>query len=397
MSAVRRSKRTILVVSSATLREMLEKGNVWYVQHYAAYFHNVYVAYFLGGPPQAVTRGSTTLTSLGGGRNSKIDLLFAPVRLYRFAKRIGPTSCLTGDLVYSWWTLCICKAVLRFKEYLMPVCMPEQIYRSTRRSLSGLPICVERVFTKLSFLLAHRVLTARSFGSFPNWLSADTLSRRKLIIVDTLVDALPSDGFFTTLRLVAKRDLRIEARKREFRLIYVGRLHREKLVDDLVRMMPLVRALEGSRVVVTLTIVGDGPERERLMNLAVSLGVEDRIKFLGTVPNEELPKHLLNARAFVSPLTGTALREAGLCGLPVIAYDSDWIHGLLKHEDTALLVRPGDSEQMAQFVILLATHERLRNRLSRNFEELAWRMWSPQGLQNSLRVAFQEKEDLRRV
>jgi glycosyltransferase involved in cell wall biosynthesis len=381
--------RKLLIVSPATLKEMLRKGNVWYIRHYETYFDKVYVAYLIGDPHEPVSCGNTTLISLGTGRGGKVDLILAPYRLYQLAKKLRPTSYLTADLVYSWWTCALIKNLLRAKIYLMPVCMPEQIYKSSRKSLSNfLPIQLERIFIFLSFALADRVITSWSFGKFVDWLTSHPLAQKKLVITKTLVDALPTIGFFKNLRTVNKNSSPFQ--EGDFTLIYIGRLHREKLVDDLIKMMTLIKIRLNRTPLyrVKLNLVGDGPEKPHLKLLANELGVEEMIEFVGSVPNEDLPEYLLRAKIFISTLTGTSLREAALCGLPIIAYNADWIRGILKHEETALLVPLGDFEKMAHEVIRLISDEKLRNRLSHNIKELAWRLWSPQSIYESLCQVF---------
>jgi glycosyltransferase involved in cell wall biosynthesis len=73
----------------------------------------------------------------------------------------------------------------------------------------------------------------------------------------------------------------------------------------------------------TLTIAGDGPERQNLINLAKTRGVDNRVKLLGVVPHGELPTLYGAADALVlaSSREGWAnvLLESMACGTPVIA------------------------------------------------------------------------------
>jgi glycosyltransferase involved in cell wall biosynthesis len=248
---------------------------------------------------------------------------------------------------------------------------------------------LERIFISLSFAHADTILTGRSFGSLIDSLPRHLLAGKRLVVADTVVDAIPSDGFFRTLKKARSEDEPPRhSRGANFVLIYVGRLHREKLVEGLVRMMARLKNSNIGRV--TLNLVGEGPEKPALQALSKELDVESIIRFVGSVRNEDLPNHLTTANAFVSPLTGTSLREAALCGLPIVAYDMDWIRGILRHEETALLVPPNDFEEMARQVMRLINDVELRERLSRNVRELAWRLWSPDRLQESLSQAFRE-------
>ncbi|TNF44695.1 MAG: glycosyltransferase [Cytophagales bacterium] len=72
------------------------------------------------------------------------------------------------------------------------------------------------------------------------------------------------------------------------------------------------------------TIIGDGPLKEDLIKLSKRLGIQDRIGFLGRIPNNELPKYLNNSEIYISmPNTegvSSSLSEAKACGcLPVVS------------------------------------------------------------------------------
>lgn len=72
-----------------------------------------------------------------------------------------------------------------------------------------------------------------------------------------------------------------------------------------------------------LLIVGDGPDREKLMARAQSLGVADRVRMTGPVPHAALPQYYSAADALVlaSSREGWAnvLLESMACGTPVVA------------------------------------------------------------------------------
>jgi glycosyltransferase involved in cell wall biosynthesis len=105
--------------------------------------------------------------------------------------------------------------------------------------------------------------------------------------------------------------------QRAYDVVFVGRLVDAKRVDRLLRA---VAQLDG----VSLGIVGDGPERDRLESLSASLGIVDRVDFLGFLDEYEAVLELLRATpVFATASTregfGITLVEALAAGCTVVA------------------------------------------------------------------------------
>jgi glycosyltransferase involved in cell wall biosynthesis len=379
-------KKILTVFTFSIMDDMLTKGNVWYVRNYEEYFDKVYIVYLSGQNNKIVSQGHTTLVSLGSSKKALPNLLQAPCRFYWFCRKIKPTAYLTADLIFSWWTAIIVKLWLRAKIVLMPVCMPDNLYRISGRTVTGLSRNLEKIMTNLCFLTADRVLTSSSFGNFVNWLSADRRTTGKVKVVPSTVEALPSPEFFIELAK-QKVDSNHRYNSQRIQLLYVGRLSAEKMVEDLIKIMKILASKQPSGRFL-LKLIGDGPQKESLVALTRELGVEQAVQFAGSVRNEELVRCYLSADIFVSPLTGSSLREAALCGLPIVAYDTDWISGFLKHREEALLVPPREVEKMAEEIITLADDLQLRNHLINVSAKLAEELWTRKGLKQSLAQSF---------
>lgn len=104
------------------------------------------------------------------------------------------------------------------------------------------------------------------------------------------------------------------------RLISVGALIERKgqgIAIEALARLPFAEA--------TLTLVGEGPARPRLEALARRLGLESRVRFLGSRPHEELPALLAGAHVMVLPTMSEGLAnawvEAMACGTPVVTCD----------------------------------------------------------------------------
>lgn len=162
------------------------------------------------------------------------------------------------------------------------------------------------------------------------------------------------------------------AAARGARLLVVCRQVREKGVAELLEIFtkfvaPVVPAA-------TITLVGDGPDRDSFMRLARRLGIEQRVFFAGEQPLGVIPAFLRHADVFVytslSETYGQVVSEAQWCRLPVVALaDGMGVSQQIEHERTGLLVDPtGDAEQVkwrfAKAVLRLLHDPRERERLS---------------------------------
>jgi glycosyltransferase involved in cell wall biosynthesis len=133
-------------------------------------------------------------------------------------------------------------------------------------------------------------------------------------------------------------------RGRRPRLATVGLLYEAK---DFGSLLEAVAKLEAD---VALEIVGDGPLRGALEQLAERLGLAGRVTFHGLLPKPEVARVLRGADAFV--LTSRydnnpcALIEALACGLPVVATAVGGVPELVD-EENGLLARPGDPVDVA--------------------------------------------------
>ena len=144
-------------------------------------------------------------------------------------------------------------------------------------------------------------------------------------------------------------------------LISIGRLAPEKNWDTLIRAFASV-AREQSDL--RLVLIGDGPAREDLENLASELGVGRRVTFTGALPFDQVPVYLKAADAFcfasVTETQGLVTIEAMAAGLPVVAVDGSGTRDIVKNGRQGFLV-DNDPEALATGIKkLLADPQRLK-------------------------------------
>ncbi len=127
-------------------------------------------------------------------------------------------------------------------------------------------------------------------------------------------------------------------------IVAMGRLVPEKGFEALVRAVARMQTKDA-----TLTILGDGPERQRLEDLVSSLGLENRVVFAGFQRN--IWPHLDRAKCFAhaahSEAFGLVVAEALARGLPVVATRSDGPSEILNTDGLGRLVPNGDIDGMA--------------------------------------------------
>jgi glycosyltransferase involved in cell wall biosynthesis len=118
---------------------------------------------------------------------------------------------------------------------------------------------------------------------------------------------------------------------------------------------------------VRLEIVGNGSLRGAWEKLAESLGVGDRVRFLGFVEEDDLVDAFGRADIFVMPgvaeLQSIVTMEAMAAGKPVVAANAMALPHLVKPEVNGYLFTPGDIADLAGRLEALLSDPGLRDRM----------------------------------
>jgi len=145
-------------------------------------------------------------------------------------------------------------------------------------------------------------------------------------------------------------------------------MDQEKRVDELIRA---VAALPFPAV---LDLIGDGPERGAWTTLVEELGIADRVRFHGFVPEEELVAAYASAAVFCMPgiaeLQSLVTLEAMASGTPVIAADAMALPHLVRPGRNGWLYRPGDVGELTARLTTLLGDAALRRRMGAASREL---------------------------
>lgn len=144
-------------------------------------------------------------------------------------------------------------------------------------------------------------------------------------------------------------------------VLYVGRLHPFKGVENLLRSIPYVL----KEMDVKFVIAGIGPQLQYLKLIAKKLSVSENVDFLGFVPSNRLPELYVGASAFVAPgNAATTLLEAAAAEKPIISVKSGWNTSCLP-EDVAFYVEQRNVKQLADALVKLLSDHELARRLSK--------------------------------
>jgi phosphatidylinositol alpha-1,6-mannosyltransferase len=152
-------------------------------------------------------------------------------------------------------------------------------------------------------------------------------------------------------------------------ILTVGHVSKRKAQDVVIRALPSVlKDCPKARYL----IAGLPSGRKELEQLAVDLGVDDHVVFLGQVPQEELPYlyNLADVFVLVSRHSsgevegfGIAAVEAALCGTPAIVSRNCGLEEAVVENETAFVVDPDDPEATAKAITQLLTDDDLRLRM----------------------------------
>jgi glycosyltransferase involved in cell wall biosynthesis len=149
------------------------------------------------------------------------------------------------------------------------------------------------------------------------------------------------------------------------RLLYIGRLAKEKGLYEVMNALALSQA---RGVALHLTIAGSGEEEAGLRSLAATLGVAEAVTFAGAVFGERKRRLLESADAFVLPSYAEgmpyALLEAMSAGLPPIVTAVGAIPDVITPGVHGLFVRPRDPDAIADAIARLAANQPLAASMS---------------------------------
>jgi phosphatidylinositol alpha-mannosyltransferase len=180
-------------------------------------------------------------------------------------------------------------------------------------------------------------------------------------------------------------------------ILFVGRLEKRKGLRYLLRAFERVKAKHPDT---RLIVAGGYNDRQRrgYERWVTEAGLRD-VEFVGYVSNEDLPRYQHSAHIFCAPNTGNEsqgiiLLEAMAAGRPVVASNIEGFAGVITHGVEGLLVRPKDSDGLAEALLELVEDADMRHEIGARAAERAqhysWDRVSQRVLSYYERLAFEK-------
>lgn len=154
------------------------------------------------------------------------------------------------------------------------------------------------------------------------------------------------------------------------KLLYVGQMLMDK---GIFYFLDAIRKLLDENYPVKLTMVGSGPDENKIRERIKMLEISNRVKLRGYIP---FGKHLFqiyrDSDILIMPSASypegfpRVIIEAFAFSLPVIATDIGGARNIVVNEETGLLIRPRSSEMIYQAVKRIINDEVLRKKVIRN-------------------------------
>jgi teichuronic acid biosynthesis glycosyltransferase TuaC len=139
-------------------------------------------------------------------------------------------------------------------------------------------------------------------------------------------------------------------------VMYIGNLLKEKGVLDLLTAFRNIANLGAH-----LVYIGSGPLFREIATMATQFGLNNRVWLLGAQPMERIPQLISYADVLAIPSYKEALSQAAVealaCEVPVVATNVGGIPEVVKHNETGLLITPGDVAALSEALRWMLLHK----------------------------------------
>lgn len=313
-----------------------------------------------------------------------------------FLHKLGYSETLSNDLklpiimwflspfMYLFGFLALLKLVITEKIDIINAhwVLPNGFIASAVSMLTGTPVV--STLPGSDVYMAKKNILFKVLAIFATWRSNWITSNSGQLIADldritgvrlkdkssTIVYGIGSDKFKPDKILGDKARKIVGYSKETIVVLGVGRLVAKKGFEYLIKALPEIIK---SNKHVKVAIIGDGDQKQHLVDLAKQLNVFEYIKFLGSVSYTEMNKYYNMADIFILPSIrdeggnlddqSVAVMDAMSCGKPVITTSFPGYRLVIKNGVNGFLTEEKDSFSIAQRIIELSQSKTLRGKL----------------------------------
>jgi glycosyltransferase involved in cell wall biosynthesis len=235
---------------------------------------------------------------------------------------------------------------------------------------------VQNRMDRYSFRGAARIVTVSE--DFKRVLVGRGMPEERITVLHNSVQT-PAGNVPIDSELLCRNKRALGISENEKVVVAVGRLSREKGQIDLVFALNHLRRVRPD-MTVRVVLVGEGPDRGKILKAAESLGLAKWITFVGHQHNVAPYYEAADVVAIPSYSEGSpnVLLEAMAFGVPVVATTVGGIPEIVTHGETGLLVPPGQTEPMASAIDLLLSNANLAGNLARQARATVEKSYSPE-------------------
>jgi glycosyltransferase involved in cell wall biosynthesis len=193
------------------------------------------------------------------------------------------------------------------------------------------------------FLARRTARIATNSSAIRDFYVRHRLPEEKFVVIPNAVTPPPSPT--TREQVLAELGL-----PHDSRLVgLVGRLWPQKRVKDAIWAADLLKVVRND---VHLLVIGDGPQRDRLLKFRSQIEIADQVHFLGH--RDDVPRLMPHFEVLWSPSgyegQSNAILEAMAAGVPVVATDIPGTRDLVVPSETGYLIDPGPSAPTSPMV-----------------------------------------------
>jgi glycosyltransferase involved in cell wall biosynthesis len=264
--------------------------------------------------------------------------LLLPLIHYRILKNVGILK--TNQMSGSW--AAVIAKILHREKLVVRTGYTWSIfaYRINPESFKRVII---RIIERIAYLFSDGIIVS-SWNDI-EYLKKNYTFKKNIVVIPNYIDT----DVFKPLNMQKKNDS----------ICFIGRLNKQK------NLFFLLEAMVG--LPYKLTIIGSGDNKESLEKYAREKGI--KAEFLGSIPNNELPKMLNQHEVFILPSLyegmPKALLEAMACGISCIGTNVEGIREIITHQENGYLCET-DSESIRKAILEVLKDKDLRDKIGQD-------------------------------